>query len=255
MSKLLFPLLMAAALPALAAAAIPVYDFTVVRSYPHDPQAFTEGLIYQDGVLYESTGLNGKSSIRKVKLETGQVMQSKDIPPQYFGEGLTSMNGKLYGLTWQTNTGFVFDQSTFETQRQFYYPGEGWGLTHNGQGLIMSDGSSVLRFLDPETFKEQRRIQVTADGKPVDQLNELEWVEGEIYANIWHSDLIARIDPASGKVLGWIDLAKLYPQHGKTASSEDVLNGIAYDPAGKRLFVTGKMWPRLYEIRLAPRRK
>jgi glutamine cyclotransferase len=187
----------------------------VVRSYPHDTQAFTEGLLYRDGVLYESTGLNGKSSIRKVDLASGKVLQSKDIPPQYFGEGLTAWGDTLVGLTWQTQTGFVFDLKTFELKSQFAYPGEGWGLTHNGKELIMSDGSATLRFLDPKTFLEVRRVKVTADGIAVDQLNELEVVEGEIYANIWHTNTIARIDPATGKITGWIDFSKLYPDAGK----------------------------------------
>src|SRR4051812_7687708 len=164
-----------------AFAAIPTYDFKIVHTYPHDPQAFTEGLLYRDGFLYESTGLNGKSSIRKVNLETGKVLQSKDIPPQYFGEGLTVWGDTLVGLTWQTQTGFVFDLKTFELRNQFAYPGEGWGLTHNGKELIMSDGSATLRFLDPNTFLEVRRVKVTADGIAVDQINELEVVDGEVY--------------------------------------------------------------------------
>ena len=256
MKKILSALLLLAGLhfgAAGAASTIPVYDFVIVHSYPHDTAAFTEGLLYHDGFLYESTGLNGHSSIRKVELETGRVLQSKDIPPQYFGEGLTAWDNHLVGLTWQSNTGFVFDLATFELQRQFYFPGEGWGLTHDARALIMSDGTPVLRFLDPQNFKEVRRIQVTADGVPVDQVNELEWVGDEIYANVWHTDRIARIDPASGKIVGWIDLRKLYPAHGHDQTSEDVLNGIAYDPEHQRLFVTGKLWPKLYEIKLVRR--
>jgi glutaminyl-peptide cyclotransferase len=249
-------LLLAALLPmaAGAMAAIPTYDYKVVRSYPHDAQAFTEGLLYRDGFLYESTGLNGKSSIRKVNLETGKVLQSKDIPPQYFGEGLTVWGDTLVGLTWQTQTGFVFDLKTFELRNQFAYPGEGWGLTHNGKELIMSDGSATLRFLDPNTFLEVRRVKVTADGIAVDQINELEVVDGEVYANLWHTNTIARINPANGKIVGWIDLGKLYPDAGKGRNNENVLNGIAYDAEKKRLFVTGKLWPKIYEIKLVPRK-
>ncbi|MYM42069.1 glutaminyl-peptide cyclotransferase [Duganella qianjiadongensis] len=249
-----FALFAAALLPLEAHAALPTYDFKVVRSYPHDPQAFTEGLLYRDGFLYESTGLNGKSSIRKVNLETGAVLQSKDIPPQYFGEGLTVWGNTLVGLTWQTQTGFVFDLATFEMRSQFVYPGEGWGLTQNGKELIMSDGTATLRFLDPKTFLEVRRVKVTADGIAVDQLNELEVVGDEIFANIWHTSTIARIDPATGKITGWIDLAKLYPAAGMGLNGENVLNGIAYDAEKKRLFVTGKLWPKLYEIKLVPRK-
>jgi glutamine cyclotransferase len=242
-------------LPAAALhAAVPTYDFKVVRSYPHDTQAFTEGLLYRDGYLYESTGLNGKSSIRKVDLASGKILQSKDIPPQYFGEGLTDWGDTLVGITWQTQTGFVFDLKTFELKSQFAYPGEGWGMAHNGKELVMSDGSATLRFLDPKTFLEVRRIKVTADGIAVDQLNELEVVEGEIYANIWHTSTIARIDPANGKITGWIDFGKLYPDAGKGVNGENVMNGIAYDAEKKRLFVTGKLWPKIYEVKVIPRK-
>ena len=249
-------LLFAALLPlaAGAMAAIPTYDFKVVRSYPHDTQAFTEGLLYRDGFLYESTGLNGKSSIRKVNLESGKVLQSKDIPPQYFGEGLTVWGDTLVGLTWQTQTGFVFDLKTFELRSQFAYPGEGWGLTHNDKELIMSDGTSTLRFLDPKTFLEVRRVKVTADGIVVNQINELEVVDGEVYANLWHTNTIARIDPADDLAGRRIDLGKLYPDAGKGQNGENVLNGIAWDAEKKRLFVTGKLWPKIYEIKLVPRK-
>jgi len=242
-------------LAALAPAAVPTYDFKVVRTYPHDPQAFTEGLNYYDGFLYESTGLNGKSSIRKVNLETGKVVQSKNIPPQYFGEGIAIWGDTLVSLTWQTQTGFVFDLKSFEFKTQFAYPGEGWGLTQNGKELIMSDGTATLRFLDPKTFLEVRRIKVTADGIAVDQLNELEVVGDEIFANIWHTNTIARIDPADGKITGWIDFGKLYPDAGKGPTGENVMNGIAYDAAKKRLFVTGKLWPKVYEVKIVPRKK
>ena len=249
----LFTTLLSAA--TFAPAAVPTYDFKVVRSYPHDPQAFTEGLNYHDGFLYESTGLNGKSSIRKVNLETGKVLQTKDIPPQYFGEGIAIWGDTLVSLTWQTQTGFVFDLKSFEFKTQFAYPGEGWGLTQNGKELIMSDGTATLRFLDPKTFLEVRRIKVTADGIAVDQLNELEVVGDEIFANIWHTNTIARIDPASGKITGWIDFGKLYTEAGKGPTGENVMNGIAYDAEKKRLFVTGKLWPKLYEVKIVPRKK
>jgi glutamine cyclotransferase len=246
-------LLLASLLPS-AYAAVPTADFKVVRSYPHDTQAFTEGLLYRDGFLYESTGLNGKSSIRKVDLASGKVLQTKDIPSQYFGEGLTAWGDTLVNLTWQTQTGFVFDLKTFEFKSQFSYPGEGWGLAQNGKELVMSDGTSTLRFLDPKTFLEVRRVKVTADGIAVDQLNELEVVEGEIYANIWHTNTISRIDPASGKIIGWIDFGKLYPDAGKGPNAENVMNGIAYDAEKKRLFVTGKLWPKIYEVKIIPRK-
>ncbi len=248
-------LLLASLLPTAAAyAALPTYDFKVVRSYPHDAQAFTEGLLYRDGFLYESTGLNGKSSIRKVDLASGKVLQSKDIPPQYFGEGLTAWGDTLVGLTWQTQTGFVFDLKTFELKNQFAYPGEGWGLAQNGKELVMSDGTATLRFLDPRTFLEVRRVKVTADGIAVNQLNELEVVEGEIFANIWHTNTIARIDPDTGKITGWIDFSKLYPGAGKGQNGENVMNGIAYDAEKKRLFVTGKLWPKIYEVKIVSRK-
>ncbi|WIT13677.1 glutaminyl-peptide cyclotransferase [Paucibacter sediminis] len=230
---------------------LPVYDAVVVNSYPHDPEAFTQGLLWRDGVLYESTGLNGHSSIRKVQLESGRVLQKQDIPQQYFGEGMTAWKDELYSITWQSQVGFVWDLRSFKLKRQFSYPGEGWGLTHDEHHLILSDGTPTLRFFDPASMKEVRRVQVTALGRPVEQLNELEWVEGQIYANIWHSNVIVRIDPASGQVQSLIDLTGLLKP--ELAGQADVLNGIAYDPAKKRLFVTGKLWPRLFEIRLVPR--
>ena len=254
-SALLFSaLIFTVAGTATAAPSIPTYDFKIVHSYPHDAQAFTQGLLYRDGFLYESTGLNGKSTIRKVQLETGKVLQSRDIPPQYFGEGLTDWNDTLVSITWRSQTGFVFDLNTFEPKNDFAYPGEGWGLAQNGKELVLSDGSSTLRFLDPKTFLEVRRVKVTADGIAVDQLNELEVVGDEIFANIWQTNTIARIDQKTGKIIGWIDLGKLYAEAGKGPAADNVLNGIAYDAAKKRLFVTGKLWPRLYEIRLVPRK-
>lgn len=234
-------------------AAIPVFDIAILHTYPHDPGAFTQGLLYRDGFLYESTGMHGRSSIRKVKLETGEVLQKADLPQEYFGEGLTDWNDELYGITWQSHKGFVFDLATFKLKRQFSYPGEGWGLAHDERQLIMSDGSNELRLLDPRTLQESKRIQVTVNGVPVDQINELEWVGGQIFANLWQTDVIARIDPASGNVVGWIDLSPLLRAERKHMGSDDVLNGIAYDAAGKRLFVTGKQWPKLFEISLVRR--
>jgi glutamine cyclotransferase len=236
-----------------ASAAVPVYGYQVLRAYPHDPQAFTEGLFYRDGELYESTGLEGHSTIRRVNLETGQVLQQREIAPQYFGEGIIAWKDRLVELTWQSHIGFVYDLKTFSPISSFQYPGEGWALTRDDHRLIMSDGTPDIRFLDPETLAETGRIHVTDDGRPVRNINELEWVKGEIYANIWQTDLIARIDPESGKVVGWIDLRGLLkPEdiHGQV----DVLNGIAYDAEHDRLFVTGKLWSKLFEIRLVRRK-
>jgi glutamine cyclotransferase len=233
--------------------AIPVYGVQVVRATPHDINAFTEGLFFLNGYFYESTGLDGHSSVRKVKPETGQVVQRATLPPEMFGEGIAPWKDHLIGLTWKSQTGYVLDLDNFETRGQFGYPGEGWGLTHDDTALVMSDGTADLRFLDPQTLIETRRIHVTAQGKPVDQLNELEWVEGEIYANIWQTDRIARIDPQTGNVVGWIDCKGLLPAKDFTPEHTDVLNGIAYDPATKRLWVTGKFWPKVFEIRLVRR--
>lgn len=231
-------------------AAIPVYGFTVKNTYPHDQQAFTQGLFFKDGYLYESTGLNGRSTIRKVELATGKVLQKRDISVVYFGEGITEIGGNIIGLTWQSHIGFVFDRTSFKLKRQFQYDGEGWGLASDQQHVYMSDGTSFIRVLNP-ALKEVKRFQVTADGVPVDRLNELEWVEGELFANIWGSDLIARINPESGLVIGWIDLrALLAPNLRGNASPDAVLNGIAYDKKLRRLFVTGKLWPKLFEIEL-----
>ena len=231
-------------------AAIPIYDFEVVHSYPHDASAFTEGLFYLNGFLYESTGLEQHSSIRKVRIDTGAVVQKVDIAPQYFGEGIVNWQGHLISLTWKSQTGFVFDLTTFKLQRQFKYPGEGWALTRNDKQIIMSDGTSELRFLDPKTLKEAGRIHVTIEGKPLVNLNELEWVKGEIYANVWQTNWIVRIDPGSGEVIGLINLTGLLQPADTIHGQTDVLNGIAYDAKGDRLFVTGKNWPKLFEIRL-----
>jgi glutaminyl-peptide cyclotransferase len=232
--------------PALAAD-----TYRVVHTYPHDPHAFTQGLVYIDGSLYESTGLEGQSSLRMVDLETGRVLQSQPVDSKYFAEGLTAWGSTLVQLTWESHVAFVYDRFSFRMLRTFSYSGEGWGLTQDGKSLILSDGSDTLRFFDPATFRELRRIAVKDHGKPVHEINELEFIHGKIYANIWHSDRIARIDPASGKVLGWIDLKGLLSADQLT-SPEAVLNGIAYDSAHDRLFVTGKLWPKLFEIQVVP---
>jgi glutamine cyclotransferase len=228
----------------------PVYTYRVVAKYPHDPNAFTQGLIYEDGFLYESTGLNGQSSVRKVRLETGEVLQKLDLPAAVFGEGLTERGNQLLVLTWTSNIGYVLDRAGFAVKGTFSYPGEGWGLTRSADTIFMSDGSSRIRLLDPESLRERGRIEVTDRGTPVVRLNELEWVKGEIYANVWQTDRIARIDPKSGKVLGWIDLAGVNGKSVVFEKGNAVLNGIAYDSAKDRLFVTGKLWPELYEIKL-----
>ena len=234
-----------------ARGATPVYSYQVVRTYPHDPNAFTEGLFLRDGFVYESTGLEGASSIRKSDLETGRVEMERSISSQFFGEGIIDWKDRLIELTWKNQVGFVYGLDDFEARGEFSYAGEGWALTRDDKRLIMSDGTSRLRFLDPETLKETGGITVTDEGKPVDQLNELEWVKGEILANIWQTDRIARIDPTTGHVKGWIDLTGLLPANER--ASADVLNGIAYDAKGDRLIVTGKLWPRMYEIKLVKR--
>lgn len=228
--------------------------YQVVHVYPHDPHAFTQGLIYRDGHLYESTGLNGKSSIRLVDLFTGQVLQKHDVPADFFGEGLTDWGSTLIQLTWTSHQAFVYDLFSFSLQRTFDYEGEGWGLTHDDAQLIMSDGTANLRFLDPKSFRVMRRIHVVDEsGQAVDNLNELEYIHGEIYANIWQTDKIVRISPRTGKILGWIDLSGIIDKR-ELQGSGAVLNGIAYDPAGDRLFVTGKLWPKLFEIKVVSRR-
>jgi len=239
---------------AIAGAAKPlgsqIQGYEIVHTYPHDPRAFTQGLLYVDGHLYESTGLRGQSSIRMLDLNTGRVLQKYDLPADYFGEGLTDWGSTLVQLTWQAHKGFVYDRFSFALLRTFSYAGEGWGLTHDDKQLIMSDGTSYLRFLDPKSFRETRRIHVTTEnGQEIPDLNELEYVRGEIYANIWHSDRIARISPKTGKLLGWIDLNGLRDP-STTANPDAVLNGIAYDAKENRLFVTGKLWPKLYEIKV-----
>jgi glutaminyl-peptide cyclotransferase len=221
-----------------------------VHTYPHDTSAFTEGLFYLNGFLYESTGLEAHSSIRKVRLETGEVLQKLDIPAEYFGEGIVNWNRQIVSLTWKSQVGFVFDLATFKLQRQFHYEGEGWALTRNETEIIMSDGTSELRFLDPKTLRETHRIKVTLDGRSISNVNELEWVKGEIYANVWKTNSILRIDPANGEVVGVVNLAGLLNSQEIVPGRTDVLNGIAYDAKGDRLLVTGKNWPKLFEIRL-----
>jgi glutamine cyclotransferase len=228
--------------------------YKVIHVYPHDSNAFTQGLICLDGHLYESTGLNGRSSIRMVDLGSGRVQQKYDLPAEYFGEGLTDWGSTLVQLTWKAHKGFVYDRFSFSLVRTFEYEGEGWGLTHDSTQLIMSDGTPYLRFLDPKTFRETRRIHVVDEsGHEVENLNELEYIHGEIYANIWQTDRIARISPRTGKVLGWIDLSGIIDRR-EIDDPGAVLNGIAYDAAGDRLFVTGKLWPKLFEIKVQGRR-
>ena len=230
--------------------------YQVVHSYPHDPQAFTQGLIYLGGHLYESTGLKGRSTLREDDLVTGRTLRSINVPSQFFAEGLTNWGNTLIQLTWQAHTAFVYSRANFHLLHIFHYAGEGWGLTQDGKSLILSDGTANLRFLNPQTFAVERSITVSDHGKPIDQLNELEYVHGQIYANVWMSNRIARISPQTGAVLGWIDLTGLLPDV-EHSSRDAVLNGIAYDPLHNRLFVTGKLWPTLFEIRLdhAPSRK
>lgn len=223
--------------------------WTLVRSYPHDAGAFTEGLLYHDGLLYESTGMVGASDIRIVRLKDGRVLRRVKVPPPYFGEGIALWRDRLVSLTWQHGQGFVWSLPHLRKSGSFAYPGEGWGMTSDGTRLIMSDGTPELRFLDPATLQETGRIRVTWKGEPVAMLNELEVVDGEILANMWMTPRIARIDAATGRVIDWIDLTDLVRRAG-ASGSDDVLNGIAWDARGRRLFVTGKNWPRLYEIRL-----
>ena len=246
---LLSLLVLASAAPS-AAAAVPVYGYTVVKTYPHDPDAFTEGLFYLKGDLYESTGLEGKSFIRKVRLADGKVLQQRPLSSKYFGEGIVAWKGKLVELTWRSEVGFTYDLKTFKPRSQFHYEGEGWALTQDGVRLIMSDGTPQLRFLNPETLAETGRLDVTLNGRPLTNLNELEWVKGEVLANVWQTNFIVRIDPKSGKVTGVVDLTMLAAAEAAKGRPLDVLNGIAYDAAHDRLFVTGKLWPDLYEIKL-----
>lgn len=232
---------------------VAVYGYQIVKAYPHDPMAFTQGLIYRDGFLYESTGLNGRSTLRKVRPETGEVLEQVMLGQQYFGEGLTDWGGQLLQLTWRSNLGFVYDLPTLEVTRTFAYKGEGWGLTHDSASLIMSDGTARLRFLDPTTFEEIGGYTVLDGGSPVANLNELEYIRGELYANVWQTDRLVIIAPATGQVTGWVDLSGLLTDADGPVPVDAVLNGIAYDSVGDRLFVTGKLWPKLFEIKLVRR--
>ncbi len=220
----------------------------IVGSYAHDPAAFTQGLIFENGVMFESTGLYGQSTVRRVALSSGQVEQMAALPEGLFGEGLTLWRDKLVQLTWRSGIGIAYDVDTFRPVHSFRYPGEGWGLTHDGHQLIMSDGTAQLRFLDPETYQEKRRVEVVDGAQPIDNLNELEFVSNQVWANIWQQDRIARISPVDGRVLGWLDFSSLAAEVRAQAPSAGVLNGIAFDAESGRTFITGKNWPRIYEI-------
>jgi glutaminyl-peptide cyclotransferase len=232
---------------------VAVYGYQVVNEYPHDQTAFTQGLVFRDGFLYESTGLNGRSTLRKVRLETGEVLEQVMLGPQFFGEGLTDWHDELLQLTWRSNLGFVYDVSTLEAKRTFPITGEGWGLTHDSASLIMSDGTSRLRFIDPVTFEEIGGYTVRDGGSPVVNLNELEYIRDAIYANVWQTDRLVIIAPTTGQVTGWVDFGGLLAGADKPASADAVLNGIAYDAKSDRLFVTGKLWPKLFEVKLVRR--
>jgi len=227
----------------------PVQTFKIVATFPHDTSSFTQGLVYAgDGQFYESTGLNGESSLRRVDLATGQTLQRIDVPKEYFAEGLALVGDELVQLTWRHQLAFVYDRKTFKQKRTFPYTSEGWGIAYDGTSrLVMSDGSDTLTFLDPKTFAPGKKLRVMDAGKPVPNLNELEWIEGEIWANVWLTDRIARISPNTGEVNAWIDLSALYPRIQRTPTADE-LNGIAYDRATRRIFITGKKWPRLYQI-------
>jgi len=227
----------------------PIYTYNIVNIYPHDRNAFTQGLVFEDGFLYEGTGLYEQSTLRRVELETGSVLQIRELPSQFFGEGITIYEDKIIQLTWQSHVGFIYDKDSFELLGEFNYSTEGWGITHDGNRLIMSDGTQTLYFLDPETFEVISQVEVLDSRGPVHSLNELEYVQGKIYANVWQTDRIAIIDPETGRVTGWVDLKGLLTEEDRS-EPVDVLNGIAYDAEGDRLFVTGKLWPKLFEIEL-----
>lgn len=235
--------------PAPSPEEVPVYTYEVVASYPHDPKAYTQGLVFHDGMLYESTGQYGESTLRKVELKKGKVKKKIEVPGQYFAEGMTILGGKIYQLTWQQGKCFVYDLKDFKLESEFSYEGEGWGLTTDGHQLILSDGSNQLRFIDPATFRVTRSVSVLDNGQPLVDINELEYIRGEIYANVWKTDRIARLDPQTGRILSWVDLTGLRPEE-TLRNSENVLNGIAYDEEHDRLYVTGKRWPKIFEIKL-----
>ncbi len=226
-----------------------IYTYNMINTYPHDRTAFTQGLVFEDDVLYEGTGQYGQSTLRRVELETGGILQIRELSDEFFGEGITIYGDEVIQITWQNNVGFVYDKNSFELLQQFSYTTEGWGITHDGTRLIMSDGTSTLRFLDPQTFEEIGQLEVYDNDTPIARLNELEYIQGEIYANIWQEDWIVRIEPETGQVLGWVDLRGLLTAEDRS-EPVDVLNGIAYDAEADRLFVTGKWWPRLFEIEL-----
>jgi glutaminyl-peptide cyclotransferase len=242
-------------------AKIPEYTYEIVNTYPHDPKAFTQGLVYHNGFLYEGTGGSRArgddfySTLRKVEIESGKVLQNHNLPDDYFGEGITILGDKIYQLTWREKTAFVYDLNDFKLLREFRYAGEGWGLTDDGTNLIMSDGTHIIRFVNPENFETLRTIAVMDErGRPQMNLNELELIKGEIWANVWEDETILRIDPASGKILGKIDMEKLAKEQMRSSPKADVLNGIAYDEAGDRIFVTGKRWSKLFEIKVVPKK-
>jgi glutaminyl-peptide cyclotransferase len=228
---------------------VPVYSYRVINTYPHERDAFTQGLVFYNGKLYESTGLNGRSTVRELNIKTGDVIKSHKLANRYFGEGITAVNGKIVQLTWRSGTGFVYEMNDLKPLGRFNYKGEGWGITFDGKHLIMSNGTAALQFLDPHTFETVGELEVYDKTGDVGKLNELEYVEGEIFANIWGKERIARIDPDTGRVTGWIELSGLLTQEDKK-KRVDVLNGIAYDSENKRLFVTGKLWPKLFEIEI-----
>jgi len=229
------------------------YDYRVVNTYPHDTGAFTQGLFFDGGVLYESTGIRGQSSLRKLDIDSGEILQQVDLPAQYFGEGAALWDDEIITLTWRAGTGLVYDLDGLALTRTFTYEGEGWGLTHDGERLIMSDGSATLRFLDPQSFEVIGRLDVAFRGKPLVNINELEWINGEIFANVWRTNVIVRINPETGAVAGVIDMRNILPTDERIDGDTNVLNGIAYDADADRIFVTGKNWPKLYEIELVPR--
>ncbi|MGI8467890.1 MAG: glutaminyl-peptide cyclotransferase [Pyrinomonadaceae bacterium] len=241
---------------------VPVYTYEIVNTYKHDPKAFTEGLFFHDGFLYESTGQEGASELRKVELETGKVVQKFDLPKESFGEGISMIDDKIYQLTWEEGVCRVFDAGSFKLLRELNYSGEGWGMTTDGKNLFMTDRTHIIRVMNPETFQPVRTIPVfREDGKPLIQINELEYIKGEIWANVWHSEdpeilgkpnYIARIDPNTGKLLGWIDLQGISPED-VDRDPENTMNGIAYDAANDRIFVTGKDWKKLFEIKVKPK--
>ena len=228
---------------------VPVYSYRITAEYPHDTTAFTEGFLMDGGFLYESTGLNGRSRPMKIDLETGKILMERKLEPQYFGEGIAILNEKIFQLTYKANIGFVYDKNTFEIIDTFYYPTQGWGFTSDGKNLIMSDGTEILHFIDPHTLKQTRYIVVSDGRGKIGYINELEYVDGKIFANVWTTDFIAIISPQTGKILGWVDLTGIYPERTSQRNA-DVLNGIAYNERTKRLLVTGKNWKKIFEIEI-----